>query len=172
MSNETSPTPAQPQTISVTEAAHRLGVSERTVYRRLQAGKLHRADVSDNRLTQVVTGTEISSQNQVFMSDIDSEMSDITSEDTWNALWQELKEKDRLIASLLENQREMIQAIQQMQQQMHELSSWVLAQKSEPKPETEPIPAAYAKVQPQEKASRAGWIAKLLHRRSHSSRQE
>jgi hypothetical protein len=172
MSNETSPTSAQPQTLSVTEAAHRLGVSERTVYRRLQTGKLQRVNMSDNRQTQVLTEADILSQMESFVSDSKANVSDISSEETRNTLRQELQEKDRLIASLLENQREMIQTIQQMQQQLHELSSWILAQKSDMKSETEPIPAAYAKVQAPENAERVGWIAKLFQRDSHSSRHK
>jgi hypothetical protein len=158
--------PTNHPAISVTEAAHRLGVSERTVYRRLQAGKLHRANMSDNRQTHVITQNDSSSHGMPNPSDTAPKVSDIMSDITTETLKHELEEKNRQIAALMENQREMVQTIQQMQQQLQELSAWILAQKSDRKTETESTPTTYAKVDSPQNDPQSGWLANFLKRGS------
>ncbi|MCS6777229.1 MAG: helix-turn-helix domain-containing protein [Chloroherpetonaceae bacterium] len=121
-------TPTEAESLTVTEAARRLNVSERTVYRMLQSGKIQRASMSDNRRTYVILNNDLSlkgSRDQPTKTDT---LSDMTSLQTMKA---ELEEKSRIIGQLIENQRDMLQTIQQLQLQLSELARWILTQQKD-----------------------------------------
>jgi predicted DNA-binding transcriptional regulator YafY len=157
---------SNPETVTIAEAARRLGVSERTIYRRLREGKIQRADVSDNRLTNVTISTMFSSQVTDNLSDNETVLSDKSYEEVLSVLKQEMAEKDRLIANLLDNQRELVQTVNQLQQQLHELAKWVLAQKSG----SEAMAEALARAQTTETLRNQNWLSKLLFSRHSRAR--
>lgn len=109
--------------LTVTEAARRLNVSERTVYRMLRAGKIRRAILSDKRRTYVVISENFDLKKAAQTSDLTDRMPDQASLQTMQA---ELEEKSRIIGQLIENQRDMLQTIQQLQLQLSELARWIL----------------------------------------------
>ncbi|HLV78632.1 MAG TPA: helix-turn-helix domain-containing protein [Chthonomonadaceae bacterium] len=117
--------------LSITETAMHLGVSERTVYRRLKEGKLRRS-VSDKKGRHVRLILDLSSgtghskaTDRGVMSD---NMSDRISVAAWEALQQELRAKDEQIAGLIEQRQEMQAALQRLQEQIFELAHLTLSQ--------------------------------------------
>ena len=126
--------------VGVTEAASRLGVSERTIYRLLKSGELERIDKSDENmlseihvrhLSDISTGkAESRSDALKNMSDKSDEIyfrkSDIASINDIELLKQQLGAKDTQIAQLLLTQQEMTQTLQRLQEQMYELAHLVL----------------------------------------------
>src|SRR5688572_978509 len=132
MSSQPAPQPISEKTVTIAEAARRLGVSERTIYRRLREGKIQRVNLSDTRLTNVTLSENCPTRNARRMTDNGRVLSDTPDGEAIETLKREMAEKDRLIANLLDNQRELVQTVNQQQQQLHELAKWVLAQKSGP----------------------------------------
>ena len=138
---ETTPPQSERQsmeTVTITEAAQRLGVSERTIYRMLRSGRLRRVHLSDRKSTSVrllsdsLDRIEIDSRNNSsvvtsLMSDNQSDISDVKAMDT---LMKELEQKDAQIARLIDSQQEMAQTLRQLQEQMFELARLVLSQQS------------------------------------------
>lgn len=116
------------KTISITEAARRLNVSERTVYRMLKSGKLTRHYVSDSVriLSDEVDAlrSNIGSNPQNSVSNMSDTMPD--------SLRQQLAEKDAQIAQLLARQRELSQMLERLQEQVYELTRFVLSQAQKP----------------------------------------
>ncbi len=123
------------ETIGITEAAQRLGVSERTVYRLLRSGKLRRHSVSDTNDRHVrlimdeILISNLKTRLEESKSDLD--VSDIVSDndgqEELKRLREELASKDTQIAELIASQREMMQTIQRLQEQMFELARLVLS---------------------------------------------
>lgn len=131
-----SPDPLEEQTFSITEAAHRLGVSERTIYRMLREGKLQRVNVSDIR-TKFVRLKPAKSHEIMFELQVKDprkvghnldKLSDRKWLETMESMQRELREKDVQIASLIEQQRELTQTLQRLQDQMFELARLTLSQ--------------------------------------------
>lgn len=170
MSSNSTSISSESVALPIAEAAIRLGVSERTVYRMLKEGKLERSDMSDNRQTIVVLNEvqkSIQSHEPSFLSDIRDIMSGKMAEKAIEALREEMQEKDRLINVLMENQREMILTIHGLQEQLRELSQWVLAEKNEAKR------AASANIIPVPSVTqdKNRWLSRLFPRSAHSSRR-
>ncbi|HZT41822.1 MAG TPA: helix-turn-helix domain-containing protein [Chthonomonadaceae bacterium] len=119
--------------LSITEAALRLGVSERTVYRMLREGKLRRlmSDKSGRNVRLDEEDVELTNARFAIVRDVLSDnMSDKVPADLLEELRQELREKDEQIARLIEQQREMSVAMQRLQDQMFELARLTLSQNS------------------------------------------
>ena len=129
--------PAPRQIVSIRETADELGVSERTIYRMLRAGKLVRIkrrvanvnSVSDNQCQSGSTERD-HGVNTVSKS---SKLSDNSTGRELEMLRAALHDKDAQIEQLIANQREMNQTIQRLQEQMFELARLVLSQ-SAPSP--------------------------------------
>lgn len=126
-----------PETVSISkvervrQAASVLGISERTVYRRLRSGKLDQwpaekrgagtvtTSVSDERIVEIVL-SQIAPHMDRF-----SCQNDMTN-DNLAALRQELARRDAQIESLLQNQQELTCTIQKLQEQIYELARLAL----------------------------------------------
>ena len=121
--------------ISITEAALRLGVSERTIYRMLREGKLHRIVSDKNRRSVRLYGewVDVDASHRAVAGEVVSDkLSDnlpgIVPDELLKALRQELREKDAQIERLIEQQREMTAALNRLQDQMFELARLTLSQ--------------------------------------------
>ncbi len=114
--------------LTITEAAQRLRVSERTIYRMLKSGKLKRVTVSDNvRL--------LSSEIEAVCNDKYETLTESVghmSDDTLESLQKQLSDKDVIIAELLARQREMSVMMERLQEQLYELTRYVLSQAQKP----------------------------------------
>ncbi|MCW3055825.1 MAG: hypothetical protein JWN14_4995 [Chthonomonadales bacterium] len=134
-----------PESISkvqqVRQAANVMGISERTVYRRLRSGKLEQLPseipFTDNVMT-LVSETTMAEQISVQISprmDKLARQIDMTN-DNLSALRQELANRDAQIQMLLENQKELTATIQKLHAQIFELARLALIQpaKTEEKP--------------------------------------
>jgi hypothetical protein len=128
-SNE--PAPQEIKAITITEAAQRLGVSERTIYRRLQAGKLQRVNMSDRNMGSVrqtlLLHPHTETENELCVSEVSDNMSDNSVTVAIETLRGELENKDAQIAKLIDSQQEMTQTLRQLQEQMFELARLVLS---------------------------------------------
>jgi len=116
------------KTITISEAARRLNVSERTIYRMLKSGKLTRRYVSDNVRLISDEVDKLSSNRGSEASVNIGHMSDTMPD----SLRQQLAEKDAQIAELLARQREMSQMLERLQEQLYELTRYVLSQVKTP----------------------------------------
>ena len=124
--------------VGVAEAARRLNVSERTVYRMLKSGELERGNIAGDADTigsnmsdmTVKFKRDKSRQNVVKMSEL-SDMNDAdNASDTdgrVDVLQRQVGEKDAQIAQLLTTQQELTRTIQRLQEQMYELAHLVLS---------------------------------------------
>ncbi len=116
------------QKITITEAARRLNVSERTVYRMMKSGKVNRIYEYDSvRLMsdEIEKIASIRSEKQPdTVSHIPSPM------DT--GVNHQLAAKDAQIAQLLAQQQQMSQMLNRLQEQLHELTRFVLSQTPSP----------------------------------------
>ncbi len=124
--------------VGVAEAARRLNVSERTVYRMLKTGELERGNTADNTdncgsnmADMTVKFKRIKSRsNAVSMShlaDMDTAGDAGGATNQEETLKRQLEEKDAQIAQLLTTQQELTRAIQRLQEQMYELAHLVLS---------------------------------------------
>ena len=164
-------TSEQPQilstSLSIREAAQHLGVSERTVYRWLRAGKLKAdnirtiaaiRDICDNmsvkidRLTHLNTSqksvSSVTGGCQVF--------SDNVTDIVMQTLMKGLEQRDLEIGRLIESQREMNQTVQRLQEQMFELTRLVLAMNLEHErsmPQTIPVTSVQEEVPGESRSS-------------------
>jgi len=138
--HEENPAPIS-KVLRVRHAANTLGISERTVYRRLRSGKLEQLPteipLNDNVMTFVSEATVI----ELISTQIDPHLSKLACQndmtnDKLSALRQELENRDAQIQTLLENQKELTLTIQKLQAQMFELARLALLQptKVEEKP--------------------------------------
>src|SRR5579871_4176515 len=129
------PTPESTGALSVKEAALRLGVSERTVYRHLKSGKLKRSHLRDRRdiydkMTVTVSriGGEIEVEKASHeMSNSVENVDSAVREDTLTLLREELAKRDAQISTLLETQRDLAQTVQKQSEQLSELAHFVLS---------------------------------------------
>lgn len=134
INSDNSQPPAR-QGISITEAALRLGVSERTIYRMLREGKLQRimSDISGRNVRLNAEQMDINAGHQSLngkpMSDnLSDGTPDIALNELLKTLRQELREKDAQIERLIEQQRDMTAALNRLQDQMFELARLTLSQ--------------------------------------------
>lgn len=114
----------------------RLGVSERTVYRRLKSGKLVLPLPSDVSVHGVnmsggVMACNVSNESSLgsdsMTKDVSLSVGIVTAVEV-EKLRVQLSEKDAQISSLIDSQRELNQTIQRLQDQMFELARLVLVQ--------------------------------------------
>ncbi|MCW3098536.1 MAG: hypothetical protein JWL77_4154 [Chthonomonadaceae bacterium] len=134
-----------PESISkvhqVRQAANMLGISERTVYRRLRSGKLEQLPTESHSTDSVMSFVSEERMEAILQDRIASKLdkmvcqNDMTN-DKLAALRQELAHKDAQIRTLLENQQELTHTIQKLQTQIYELARLALTQpaKAEEKP--------------------------------------
>lgn len=115
------------QVVSIAEAARRLGVSERTVYRRVKSGQIQRVNLSDTKIKSQVICDTIASESSVKVSDKTQE----SRQDDIALLRAEVQSRDAQIDSLIAHQREMNQTIQQLNQQIYELARLVFTSETE-----------------------------------------
>lgn len=155
---------------SVSEAARRLGVSERTIFRLLKSEQLERVKpenddqslsasdginvkfdiaMSDKKMSLFKQMRSEDGKLSVEMSDINGNMTD--KDAMCKFLGNQIREKDIQISQMLRSQQEMAQTIQRLQEQMFELAHLVL---------THNVAAAQAKteseIKAQEHSSRRG----------------
>lgn len=127
---------SKPRTVvTVREAAERLGVSERTIYRRLKAGRLtpcvvSNPGVSSDDLSVIVNRVEIDNgcvgECQLTSQDV-KQVPDPSLEQAYQHVLQTLEKRDTEIARMIECQHEMTQTIVRLQEQMFELTRLVIA---------------------------------------------
>lgn len=158
--------------VGVAEAARRLDVSERTVYRLLKAGILERGSPSCNYdsggTDDALMSDKPGSINGVrdtgaivkmsAMSDNTAENGSVERDPRIEHLQRQLDSKDAQIAQLLDVQQELAQTIRRLQEQMYELAHLVL---------THNVAAAQAKAEAelkaqQEQAKGRGGLTGLL----------
>ena len=116
-----------PQPVSkvqrVRQAASTLGISERTVYRRLRSGKLEQLPAESQSVDSVMTFVSEETVQKIVASQITPHIdrivcqNDMTNDNLAN-LRQELANRDAQIRSLLENQQELTHTIQKLQAQI------------------------------------------------------
>ena len=119
-----------PDIVTVGEAARRLGVSERTVFRLLKTGELERVDsvfmsAKNGKDDRHDAGSK---QRRYKASAISStHMTDTKHSNDGHALAEQVKQKDAQIAELVRQQQEMTVTIRRLQEQMYELAHLVLS---------------------------------------------
>lgn len=130
--------------LSVGEVAHRLGISERTVFRRIRSGELERADpspaatdlaVRNSLMTDIKTDIKpnlrvLSNDYVRLMTDNDRHKPrDDSGEDReeTQSLRSQLREKDIQIAQLMCTQGQLNETIQRLQDQLYEMSHLILS---------------------------------------------
>ncbi len=126
----------------VRQAANNLGISERTVYRRLRSGKLEQLPLESQSTDTVMSSVSIERVEAIIQDQIASRIdkvmcqNDMTNDNLAN-LRQELGNRDAQIRSLLETQQELTHTIQKLQAQIFELARLALIQpaKVDEKPE-------------------------------------
>lgn len=153
----------------VRHAANTLGISERTVYRRLRSGKLEQLPtdipITDNVMTSVsesVIVELISTQVEPHLTKMACQ-NDMTN-DKLSALRQDLANRDAQIQTLLENQKELTATIQKLQTQIYELARLALIQPAriEEKPLDVPTPMDSPSLK--RKGGLVGWLRTLGQR--------
>lgn len=141
--------------LQVRHAANALGVSERTVYRRLRSGKLEQLPVMKQTADIVMSAVSEERVIEVIQDRITSQINrlmcqgDMTN-DNLSALRQEMAKKDAQIYTLLETQQELTRTIQKLQAQIFELARLALIQpaKVDEKPAEAPLANLPPPVQP------------------------
>lgn len=119
----------------VRQAANVLGISERTVYRRLRSGKLENLPAETQPAVSVMSNVSEEQIAEVVSSQIKPLLdrfacqNDMTN-DKLAVLGQQLTERDAQIRTLLENQQELTATIQKLQGQIYELARLALVQSS------------------------------------------
>jgi tRNA U34 5-carboxymethylaminomethyl modifying enzyme MnmG/GidA len=153
----------------VRQAAYTLGISERTVYRRLRSGKLEQLSLESLSFDTVMSSVNAAKietliQDQIS-SRIDSLMrqNDMTN-DKMTILCRELANRDAQILSLLENQQELTLTIQKLQAQIFELARLALLHPvhEQVKPQEKPL-AVTQSPEPKFRGIR-GWLRSLGNR--------
>ena len=129
----------------VRQAADSLGISERTVYRRLRSGKLEQLPAGSCRVGSDMTSVSKEAMETLIQDRVASRIDNVVCQndmtlDKLTALRQDMAQKDAQIRSLLENQQELTLTIQKLQSQIFELARLALQQaKAEEKPEPAPV---------------------------------
>lgn len=116
------------ETMSVTEAAGHLHVSERTIYRMMKAGLLARSPMSDGVRLWRSEVQELAMNRGLKRPNYVGQVSDTPGSD-WQA---QLQQKDQQIAELLARQREMSKMLERLQEQLYELTRFVVSQARTP----------------------------------------
>ncbi len=117
----------------VRQAANTLGISERTVYRRLRSGKIDQLPTESYVADSVMSDGSDKALAESLLSQIAPHLerlacqSDMT-DGKLSVLRQELAGRDEQIRSLLENQQELTRTIQNLQGQIYELARLALLQ--------------------------------------------
>lgn len=149
--------------LRVKQAASTLGISERTVYRRLRSGKLDQLPVELPGTDDVVTGVSdvsmldlISSQIEAYLNKMACQ-NDMTN-DKLSVLCQDLASRDAQIQTLLENQKELTLTIQKLQAQIYELARLALTQPSRAEEQPQSVPV----ISQAPSVKKPGGIAALL----------
>ena len=112
-------------------AADTLGISERTVYRRLRSGRLEQLPVEIRNTDAVMSNVSVSVVEDVIASQFAS-LSEKTAcqfdmtNDNLAAIRQELATRDQQVETLLQNQQELLHTIQNLQGQIYELARLAL----------------------------------------------
>lgn len=118
--------------VTIAQAAQRLGVSERTIYRMLRSGLLKRVSMSDNNVRSVrvvLSNSDVSISTDVSIpADKPVGVSDKLSVERVAELKREIEVRDAQIAGLIESQKELLQSVSRLQEQMFELARLVLSQ--------------------------------------------
>jgi AcrR family transcriptional regulator len=159
-----SPETSSLQTFTVQEMAARLGVSERTVYRRIRSGKIRRIISSVSRVSNVRLipdnpdqSSTSQAQNCVVPVSSVSDTLAIELQSRLEALESQLQQKDGQIEKLLDNQFAMTQTIQALQAQVGELTRLLVA-----KHDTQSLQRGNA--MPDDRSSRSGTFRRLIAR--------
>ena len=150
----------------VRHAAHTLGISERTVYRRLRSGKLETlptdAPPTDNVMTIVSDAAII----ELITSQIEPQFAkmlcqnDMTN-DRLAILRQDLANRDAQIQALLENQKELTATIQKLQAQIFELARLALIQPTKAEEKPGDVPPTIELLSPKRQGGLVGWLRTL-----------
>jgi hypothetical protein len=117
----------------VRQAASVMGISERTVYRRLRSGRLDQLPTETPVADSVMTVVNDATIAELISAQIEPHLhkmvcqNDMTN-DKLSALSQELVNRDVQIRTLLENQKELTLTIQKLQAQIYELARLALTQ--------------------------------------------
>ena len=154
----------------IRQAANTLGISERTVYRRLRSGKIEQLPVAECGRDTVVSSVSDADVLSLFTSqfapmfDQIVRQNDMTN-DNLSILRREIADRDACIRSLLENQQELTHTIQNLQGQIFELARLALIQptKADAAADT-PLETSFAVTAPAVKRRTGfrGWLRMLL----------
>lgn len=131
MTDEKTQQPTYSEPISISEAARILKRSERTIYRMIRSGEIKCVKMSDKRLTNVILNNHLQPVDRDTEADNSVKMSDTKDNRNQELIQQELREKDHQISKLIDNQKEMLVTIHQLQAQVQELSRWIMDHTSE-----------------------------------------
>ena len=117
----------------IRQAANTLGISERTVYRRLRSGKIDQLPVVERSRDTVMSSVSESDVLKLITSQMTPIIAQITCQfdmtnDNLSILRREIADRDARIRSLLENQQELTHTIQNLQGQIFELARLALIQ--------------------------------------------
>jgi hypothetical protein len=114
-------------------AANTLGISERTVYRRLRSGKLEELPTETLVADSVMSYGSDAVSHELILSQIQTVIERLTCQidmtnDKLSVFQLELAGRDDQIRILLENQQELTRTIQNLQGQIYELARLALLQ--------------------------------------------
>ena len=132
--NEQNREPGCCEAESISQAAERLGVTERTVYRMLRAGKIRRIRVSDEsdkyvrKVLRWASGTISEVHGDAGPA---SNVSDNSLTQVLHALEAQLQQKDEQIRRLLDVQQELAKSVERVQGKLFDVSQAVIALQSE-----------------------------------------
>lgn len=147
-------------------AANTLGISERTVYRRLRSGKLEQLPM-ESRSADIVTSivsdvrAEVLTQDRIaFHMDKIICQNDMTN-DNLAALRQDLANRDAQIRTLLEYQEDLTHTIQKLQEQIFELARLALMQPAKMEEKPAEVPGAIEPHSSRRKGGLVGWLRTL-----------
>jgi len=153
----------------VRQAANVMGISERTVYRRLRSGKLEQLPTEVAGTDNVMTYVSETAMVELMAVQIEPHMdrlarqNDMTN-DKLSALRQELANRDAQIQMLLENQKELTATIQKLQAQIYELARLALIQPARMEEKPADVPQLVDPLSVKRKGGLVGWLRTLRHR--------
>lgn len=153
----------------VRNAADTLGISERTVYRRLRSGKIE-ALSEISKPTDTVMTNDMANRMEDLLRSQNADLSkhlecqnDMTL-DKLSCLWQNLTERDAQIRVLLQNQQELTLTIQNLQEQIYELARLALTQTVRAEEHAVAFPVAPEQIPAQTAVGLRGWLRSLWNR--------
>lgn len=153
----------------VRNAADTLGISERTVYRRLRAGTIEAlSDIT--KPTDTVMTNDMADGLVELLRTQDTELrkqlecqNDMTI-DKLSCLWQNLSERDAQIRVLLQNQQELTLTIQNLQEQIYELARLALTQTVRAEEHALALPVRPEQIPAQKAVGLRGWLRSIWSR--------